>query len=368
MFALYGQMQLFSEKMKKSWTRPHRVNVNTLSLQKKIRTMPNTKNYSTRLRVLDRCLRSGHAYTGNELTAFINEALELRGEPKITSRTTLMDDLLNIENEYHTTIIRKKRGRQMTYYYEDPEFSIFSEELSEDDFLHLSQALSILRRFKGMPQFEWMEELGARMNLCMNNAKQARATVGFESSLYNKGMEYFTPLFDAICKKQTVELRYQSFKMKEPQTLIVHPYYLKEYNNRWFLFCCTGDYTNLSNYPLDRILAIKPAQVPFRDTDINFDEYFKDVLGVTKREGQHAEKVLLKFPKNEYPYVATKPWHGSQHKVAEDEQSVTIELDVVLNYELEQKILSWGDYVEVIGPQELRDKIKDRIQSSLKSY
>ena len=266
------------------------------------------------------------------------------------------------------TIIRKKRGRQMTYYYEDPDFSVFSQELSEDDFQHLSQALGILRRFEGMPQFEWMEELGARLNLCMNNAKQARAAVGFESSLYNKGMEFFTPLFDAIRKKYTVELRYQSFKMKEPQTLIVHPYYLKEYNNRWFLFCCNGDYTNLSIYPLDRILAVKPAHVPFRDTTVNFDDYFKDVLGVTKREGQQAEKVLLKFPKSEYPYVATKPWHSSQHKVAEDEKSVTIELDVVLNYELEQKILSWGDYVEVSGPQELRDKIKERIQSSIRKY
>ena len=34
--------------------------------------MPNTKNYSTRLRVLDQCLRSGHAYSGKELTDFIN--------------------------------------------------------------------------------------------------------------------------------------------------------------------------------------------------------------------------------------------------------------------------------------------------------
>ena len=74
--------------------------------------MPNTKNYSTRLRVLDQCLRSDHAYSGKELTDFINRELELRGEPTITSRTTLMDDMLNIENEYHTNIIRKKHGRQ----------------------------------------------------------------------------------------------------------------------------------------------------------------------------------------------------------------------------------------------------------------
>ena len=330
--------------------------------------MPNTKNYSTRLRVLDQCLRSGHAYSGKELTDFINRELERRGEPVVTSRTTLMDDLLNIENEYHTVILRKKHGRQTTYQYEDSNFSIFSTELSEDDILHLGQALDILRRFDGMPEADWVSELGARLNLCMNNRKEVRAAVGFESAVYNKGMEHFTPLFNAIRKKTTVELRYQSFKMTEPQTLIVHPYYLKQYNNRWFLFCCNGDYTNLSNYPLDRILSVKLAHVPYRETHIDFDEYFEDVIGVTKREGQQSEKVLLRFPKDEYPYVATKPWHGSQKKVAENESSVTIELDVVINYELEQKILSWGNYVEVLQPEILRQTISNRLSSAAKRY
>ena len=330
--------------------------------------MPNTKNYSTRLRVLDQCLRSGHAYSGKELTDFINRELELRGEPTITSRTTLMDDLLNIENEYHTNIVRKKHGRQTTYQYEDPNFSIFSTELSEDDLLHLTQALDILKRFDGMPEADWVAELSARLNLCMSNQKEVRAAVGFESSIYNKGMEHFTPLFNAIRKKTTVELRYQSFRMAEPQTLIVHPYYLKQYNNRWFLFCCNSDYTNLSNYPLDRILSVKLAHVPYRDTDIDFDEYFSDMIGVSRRNGQEPEDVVLRFPKDQYKYVATKPWHGSQKIVDENSSTITLQLHVVLNYELEQKILSFGQYVEVLSPKQLREQIKDRLNQSLKQY
>ena len=330
--------------------------------------MPNTKNYSTRLRVLDQCLRSGHAYSGKELIHFINRELEWRGEPVVTSRTTLMDDLLNIENEYHTVILRKKHGRQTTYQYEDPNFSIFSTELSEDDILHLSQAMNILQRFDGMPEADWISELSARLNLCMNNRREVRSAVGFESSLYNKGMEHFTPLFDAIRKKTTVELRYQSFKMAEPQTLIVHPYYLKQYNNRWFLFCCNGDYTNLSNYPLDRILSVKLAHVPYRDTDIDFDEYFADMIGVSRSNGQELEEVVLRFPKDQYKYVATKPWHGSQKVIEETDDYVLVQLKVIHNYELEQKILSFGDYVEVIAPQTLRDKIKERLQKGLEKY
>ena len=330
--------------------------------------MPNTKNYSTRLRVLDQCLRSGHAYSGKELTEFINRELELRDEPTITSRTTLMDDLLNIENEYHTNIVRKKHGRQTTYQYEDPNFSIFSTELSEDDLLHLSQALDILKRFDGMPEADWVSELSARLNLCMSNHKEVRAAVGFESSMYNKGMEHFTPLFNAIRKKTTVELRYQSFRMAAPQTLIVHPYYLKQYNNRWFLFCCNGDHTNLSNYPLDRILSVKLAHVPYRETDIDFDEYFADMIGVSRRNGQEPEDVILRFPKDQYKYVSTKPWHGSQTVIEENDDFVTMQMHVIINYELEQKILSFGDYVEVVAPRSLRDRIKERMDKSLEKY
>ena len=91
-------------------------------------------------------------------------------------------------------------------------------------------------------------------------------------------------------------------------------------------------------------------------------------LGVTKREGQQSEKVLLRFPKDEYPYVATKPWHGSQKKIAEDDTSVTIELDVVINYELEQKILSWGEDVEVVSPLFLRTSIHKRIINAHSNY
>lgn len=330
--------------------------------------MPNTKSYSTRLRILDRYLGSSHAYSGKELIAFVNRELERRGEPIITSRTTLMEDLLNLENEYNVNIVRKRHGRMTTYQYEKSGFSIYNNELSEDDYIHIEQALSVLSRFEGMPQFEWMAELSADMNLHMANEEQVKSCVGFESTLYNKGMEHFTPLFNAIRKKTTVEVMYQSFQMDKPQKLIVHPYYLKQYNNRWFLFCCTGDYDNISNYPLDRIQSVKLANVPYRETTVDFDEYFDDIIGVTKPKGGKVEKVLLRFPRKEYNYVETKPWHGSQKKVSEDKQSVTIELDVIPNYELDQKILSWGERIEVLEPSDLRMKIKERIAANYKKY
>lgn len=73
--------------------------------------MPNSKNFSTRLRVLDRCLGSGHAYTGKELIGFINQELDAHSKPPVTSRNTLMEDLMSIENDFNVSILRERHGR-----------------------------------------------------------------------------------------------------------------------------------------------------------------------------------------------------------------------------------------------------------------
>lgn len=92
------------------------------------------------------------------------------------------------------------------------------------------------------------------------------------------------------------------------------------------------------------------------------------MIGVSKKTGQEPEQVLLRFPKDQYPYVATKPWHGSQRLIEENDDFVTVQLDVILNYELEQHILSFGDYVEVIAPDALREKIRQRLQNGIQNY
>lgn len=327
--------------------------------------MPNSKNFFTRLCVLDRCLGSGHAYTGKELIGFINRELEAHCEPPISSRNTLMEDLMRIENEFNISILRVRHGRQTTYQYEKTGFTIFSSKILKNDFNHLEQALAVLSYFKGMPQLDWITQLNANMCLLVRQ-KQTKSIVGFETSI--KGIEHFAPLFNAILKRTTVVIQYQSFKIDKPQTLIIHPYYLKQYNNRWFLFCSTGEHTSISHYSLDCILSVKEANVPYRDTMVNFEAFFDDVIGINKSIGQKPEKILLRFPKEQYKHVTARPWHDSQIVLEEKEDYVIIQLNVIHNYELEQKILSFGDYVEVIAPKNLRSKIEERLENAKKQY
>lgn len=330
--------------------------------------MANTKNYSIRERVLDRYLSSGEWYSRIQLEDFCNKALRERGENPITSRTTIQNDLIEIENKYQITIERKRKGRTYLYKYKDSGFSIYSSELTEKDFMQLTGAMEVLRRFEGMPQFEWIEELDVRINTISSRNGEGHAVVGFENNLYSKGMEHFAPLFKYIRERIAIDISYKGFKMNEAKRTSISPYYLKQYNNRWFLFGKTLGYSSIGVYPLDRILSIGNAGREYEPCDIDFEEYFEDVVGVSKPKDVESVKVEIWFSNEQLKYIETKPIHGSQRIVQRDDAGGIVELDVILNYELEQLLLSFGEKARVLSPNEFREKVKARIAKSLENY
>ena len=193
---------------------------------------------------------------------------------------------------------------------------------------------------------------------------------GAEIESYREGsMENFTPLFNAIVDKQPRKLSYQSFKQDRKEIIVVHPYYLKQYNKRWFLIAWNEDKGFLANYAFDRIMHIKNARIKYRPTDINFFDYFDDMIGVSKDSRTEPQKVKLWVSMNPWPYVRTKPLHGATQKLVNmDETGAYITIEVYLNYELEQQILSFGENMRVIEPVELKERIKQRLSDAIVNY
>ncbi len=67
-------------------------------------------------------------------------------------------------------------------------------------------------------------------------------------------------------------------------------------------------------------------------------------------------------------YVVTKPLHGSQKQYKQEDGRLEVQLQLKINMELERLLLSFGETVEVIAPQKLREHIKQRIEKALLSY
>lgn len=330
--------------------------------------MANVKSGAFREIIIDRCLQSRRGYSTMEIMEKCNEALERRCEPLITATNTIRNDILSIENRWNIVVEPIKVGRNIRYRYQNPNFSIFRSSLNEEEIIELSHAVSLLRRFEGMPGFGWVDELNVHLQSTINI--EQKSFVGFDENKQLRGMEYFTPLFECISRKEVIELQYQSYKEDKANIYVVHPYYLKEYNQRWFLFAFNNKYKDVTIFSLDRIRGIrKTSDTYIKNETIDFEHYFDERIGVSSIKYEEAIRVIIRVNAEQLQYMLTKPLHHTQ-EVIEYEQNggAILSIKVKPNFELIQCLLSFGDRVTVLGPESLREKMKRRIKKNLSNY
>ena len=122
-------------------------------------------------------------------------------------------------------------------------------------------------------------------------------------------------------------------------------------------------------YPLalDRITGISKSKVKFkRNNVIDFEEYFRDIVGVTRIADREAEDIHLRFTDHRFPYVVSKPIHGSQQTV--NDEGCEVVIHVIPNNELQQMLFSFGPDVEVLSPEWLRNEMAEKILETAKKY
>ena len=166
--------------------------------------MPNSKSSDLRIKVIDRCLSDRNRdYSTAEMFELCNRELERRDFQPITAMNTIRNDIEQIERIYPGAAVEHYReGRNVYYRYADPDFSIYRSLLKPDETVQLIQTLSLLKRFRGMPQFDWITEIADRLGASLKiDEVPTEEVVGFDENLDLKGMEHFTPLFNAIIDK-----------------------------------------------------------------------------------------------------------------------------------------------------------------------
>lgn len=340
--------------------------------------MSTNKHAIIRYQTLDKCFRnSGKRYYMEDLLEACNNSLyEFDSNSEGIKKRQLYGDIRFMESEqgWSVPLERIKDGRRAYYRYEDSSFSINNQPLNEEEANQLRETLMTLKRFKGMPQFEWVNDITTRLESSFGLIKESAPVIDFENNPYLKGLEHISNLYRAIIYKIPLKITSKSFKTNTIDTYELHPYYLKQYNNRWFLFGYNVELDSIYKKAIDRIDCFQELQTVYIEPQIDFNEYFDNVIGVTINNEKEPSKVVLRISKELWPYINSKPIHESQssgdvenHKTLED-GFIDITINVVLNYELETKILEHGEKVRVIKPELLKTSIKDRILKMAKNY
>ncbi|WP_455586467.1 helix-turn-helix transcriptional regulator [Bacteroides sp.] len=335
--------------------------------------MPTNKNAAIRYQALDKCFRDHrHRYYIDDLIDACENALLYYNGIGGVSRRQIFEDIKFMESDtgWSIPLERKRDGKKVYYRYENSDFSINKQPLTDEEAQQLQTVILTLSRFRGLPSNEWVEEVISNLEWRFNLKSKNENIIGFEQNPNLKGLEYLSNVIDAASNHQSLRIEYHNYKNGGKDILfVVHPYYVKQYNNRWFLFGLDNKRKEISNIALDRIVSIQVAtDVVFIPNEIvDFERCFDDIVGVSiPKDDVKKETIVLRFTKARFPYVTSKPIHKSQAVI--NEEDCTISLDVKPTCELEQLILSFGSDVEVLSPKTFRAKIGGKIAENYKKY
>lgn len=328
--------------------------------------MPVDKQVLLRYQVLNKCFRNRYReYTIDDLVDECNKALRRMDKPDVSKRT-IQNDINTLEADYHIALNENLRqGRKRLYRYVDTGYTLPIYRMNDEERNKIEDAIYVLKDFEGEPLYDWVRTILMQIEGGLFD-EDASPVVSFQSNLDLKGLEHFSELLQAILTKRVLKLKYTPYGKKQIVTT-VYPYYLKEYNDRWYLIAQAKGYDSYAHYALDRIDDFEEVVVPYKKPDIEFDEYFDDVIGVTVPEGD-SEDVILRISKPRFEYIRTKPLHLSQRIVEENDYFAVVSINVKVNKELEALVLSFGSDMEVLSPESFRTRITKKIRSMSQKY
>lgn len=335
--------------------------------------MSQIKNAQLRYRIIDRSIRNNYNPfpTKQDLRQACEEALYGEGIGENICDSTIEKDLFAMRMDHDAPI--KYSKKEKGYFYEDENYSIDNIPLSEDDIDAIKFATTTLMQFKDVDMFKQfgfaIDKIFDRVHISSNPLEESVDNfVQFESVPETLGTEFLPNILKAIKEKLIITFDYTSFISEKTKSRKVVPLLLKEYRNRWYLISFSLAKRKVITFGLDRISDLELTEDYFLESiDFNPDLYFKHSIGITSFD-EKPERITFKIDKIGGKYLESQPIHQSQKIIKEGKKRNTYQLKVLLSEELKRFFLSYGNQIEVIEPEKLRNTIKNEITEMSELY
>ena len=179
------------------------------------------------------------------------------------------------------------------------------------------------------------------------------------------GQEFLQTIILAIKTRRRIMIQYQKFGFEAGEKLI-SPYALKLFHQRWYLLSHTGNH--FATYSLDRMLMVQITDETFEMPDgFKPESYFTEYFGVLTDETPMAHVVVRAYGKTAN-YLRTLPLHHSQRELQQTDEYTEFSFDIRPTYDFLSQLLSHGDGIEVVSPDDVREKMRQKIAENLKRY
>ena len=188
-----------------------------------------------------------------------------------------------------------------------------------------------------------------------------------------QGQAFLNPIIEAMQANTELRIDYQRYEHEREehlQTLHFQPYALKVYNRRWYRLGFLKEQNGLRTIALDRILDLKILSTSFElPEDFDARKYFANVVGVFVNKDLPITKVKIRAYGIQADYLRSTPLHISQSEgKSKHGEFAEFTYRLCVTPELVSQLLAIGDKVEVLEPEGLREKLKEKIRNSLERY
>jgi len=182
------------------------------------------------------------------------------------------------------------------------------------------------------------------------------------------GGEMLQQVIKAMKESKKISITYRRYGGHATRTFELEPYCLKLFVQRWYLLGRFAD-KGMAIFSFDRILEIKMSNEKFKvDEDFDAASYFIDCFGVMLDENSKPEKVLIRAYGYEPYYLRDLPLHHSQREIQSTEEYSDFELRLKITSDFKSKLLSRGEWIEILEPKALAEEIVEWHQKAIDRY
>jgi predicted DNA-binding transcriptional regulator YafY len=238
--------------------------------------------------------------------------------------------------------------------------------------LHMSR--DVLKIFEGTVFQESIESLfeKIRASLLPETIRyleniSGRLKVGFgPPKNYRNFKEIIFRLSEAAAKRKQVEILYKAASTGKETIRKVDPYQVWAMNGSFYLIGKCHVREAIRTFAMDRIKELKVLDQLFTfPKDFSLEEYLQTAFRVMRGK---PETVKVYFRPGAAQVVKERIWHPSQEIREQADGSLTITLEVPINYEIVSWILGFGSATKVLAPTSLKKRIQEELQATLESY
>lgn len=168
-----------------------------------------------------------------------------------------------------------------------------------------------------------------------------------------------------IERGQTVRMRYVTFA-GEAKSYTALPLHLVAYHGNWYVLAMARDKNEPATFALSRIREIGPSnEVISMKHPFDPQAHLAGAFGITG--GGEPVEVQLRFSPKVATYIAERQWHPGQRVKYRRDGSLDLYLAARGRKELIRWILSWQPDVEVMAPDELRERVRKKLRAGLRN-